>query len=206
LDRGESAAGIDCDLSRIAGLSEADRASIWALTWNELRRHERSWNPSISSQDQLPARSGAPPDPDQAIATTLERARRETEMDVAVLGEIRDGHEVVRLLAGDGQSFGMSVGSAIPIEESYCRRLLEGRLHNIVPDTRSDALLKDLAVTKLASVGAYIGVPVTTLQARLYILCCLAHEQRPSLSERHLFLLRRLAQDVAAELSATAIS
>ena len=35
-------------------------------------------------------------------------------MDVAVLGEIRDGREVVRLLAGDGGSFGLAVGASAP--------------------------------------------------------------------------------------------
>jgi GAF domain-containing protein len=123
-------------------------------------------------------------------------------MDVAVLGEIRDGQEVVRALAGDAESFGMRVGAAIPIEETYCHHILEGRLRNIVPDARCESLVKDLALTKLARIGAYIGVPVTTLQAHVYILCCLAHERRPSLSERHVLALRRLAENIARELSA----
>ena len=139
------------------------------------------------------------------IAAALALARRETDMDVAVLGEIRNGREVVRELAGDGKSFGMMVGASIPIEQSYCQRLLEGRLDNIVRDTRSEPLVRDLALTKLANVGAYIGVPLTSLEARLYILCCLAHEQRPALSEQHVLLLRRLAEGLAVELSAAPI-
>jgi hypothetical protein len=70
----------------------------------------------------------------------------------------------------------------MPIEETYCQLFLEGRLSNIVPDTRADEQVRDLAVTRAADIGAYIGVPVTTLDARLYILCCLAHKQQPSLS------------------------
>lgn len=121
-------------------------------------------------------------------------------MDVALLGEIRDGQEVVRALAGRGRSFGLSVGASIPIEATYCHLLLQGRLRNVVPDSASEDLVKHLPLTRQANVGAYIGVPLTTLDGRLYMLCCLAHEQRPSLNARHVRLLRDLAQSIAAEL------
>ena len=121
-------------------------------------------------------------------------------MDVAVLGEIRDGREVVRLTAGDGGSFGLAVGASLPVEETYCQRLLEGRLGNVVRDASSEELVRDLELTRAARIGAYLGVPLTTLDARLYILCCLAHEQRPELSERDVVFLRGLAETIIREL------
>jgi GAF domain-containing protein len=139
------------------------------------------------------------------ILSVLELARTETAMDVAVLGEIRNGRETARLLAGDAQSFGLELGWSMAVEDSYCQRLLEGRLPNIVPDTRANEHVRDLAVTRAARIGAYIGVPLSTLNARLYILCCLAHEQRPSLSRRDVVLLRGLGETIAAELDAAAI-
>jgi GAF domain-containing protein len=138
----------------------------------------------------------------RVIASVLELARTETEMDVAMLGEIRDGHETARQLAGDAQSFGLKLGESIPIAETYCQHLLEGRLPNIVPDTRANGHVRDLAVTRAGRIGAYIGVPLTTLDARVYILCCLAHEQRPSLSRRDVVFLRGLAETIAVELDA----
>ena len=118
------------------------------------------------------------------VVSTLELARAETSMDVAVLGEIHDGREVVRLLAGEAESFGLAIGGSLPVEETFCQRLLEGRLRNVVADAISDERVCDLEATRAAGIGAYIGVPMTTLDARLYILCCLAHEQRPALGER----------------------
>ena len=55
LDRGESDTRIDGDLVRIAGLSEAERASVRALTWDELRHREHSRDhsgsrPGVASQ------------------------------------------------------------------------------------------------------------------------------------------------------------
>jgi GAF domain-containing protein len=136
------------------------------------------------------------------VVSTLELARTETSMDVAVLGEIRDGREVVRHLAGDAQSFGLKLGASMPIEDTYCQRLLEGRLSNVVTDARTDELVRDLDITRAANVGAYIGVPLTTLNARLYVLCCLAHEQQPSLSERDVVFLRGLGETITVELDA----
>lgn len=141
----------------------------------------------------------------KVIASVLELARIETAMDVAVLGEIRGGRETARQLAGDAQSFGLELGGSMPVEESYCQRLLEGRLPNIVRDAGANDQVRDLAITRSARIGAYIGVPLATLNAELYILCCLAHEQRPSLSHRDVVLLRGLGETIAAELDAAPI-
>jgi GAF domain-containing protein len=88
----------------------------------------------------------------------------------------------------------------MPIEDTYCHLLLTGRLSNVVPDTHADDQLRELRITRAARVGAYIGVPLTTLDARLYVLCCLAHEQRPQLGQRDALFLRALADAIVAEL------
>lgn len=134
------------------------------------------------------------------VVSTLELARAEMSMDVAVLGEIRDGREVVQLVAGEAESFGLAVGASVPVEETFCRRLLEGRLGNVVRDVISDERVRDLEVARAAGIGAYIGVPLTALDARLYILCCLAHERRPALGEQDVLFLRGLGETVIREL------
>ena len=126
-------------------------------------------------------------------------------MDVAVLGEIHDGREVVRLVAGEAESFGLAVGASVPVEETFCQRLLEGRLGNIVRDAIGDERVRDLEVARGAGIGAYIGVPLTTLDARLYILCCLAHERRPALGERDVLFLRGLGETIIRELDSAPV-
>jgi GAF domain-containing protein len=121
-------------------------------------------------------------------------------MDVAVLGEVCDGREIVRYAAGELGSFGLAPGASVPIEDTYCQRLLTGRLSNCVPDARADEQLRDLKITRAAQIGAYIGVPLTALDARLYVLCCLAHEQRPQLGQRDVLFLRGVGETVLAEL------
>ena len=130
----------------------------------------------------------------------LKLAHTETQMDVAILGEVCDGREVVRYLAGDGGSFGLNPGGSMPIEDTYCHRLLTRRLSNVVADAQANEQVRELEITRAARVGTYIGVPITGLDARLYVLCCLAHERRPQLSGRDVRLLRHLGEAVLAAL------
>jgi GAF domain-containing protein len=204
LERGDSLEQIDRDLRRIAGLSEEERAALWLLAWGEQQR--RAPEASGLRADVFPC--GSDPSKSEChaapsgevIVSTLELARAEISMDVAVLGEIHDGREVVRLVAGEAESFGLSVGASLPVEETFCQRLLEGRLGNVVQDAISDERVRDLEVARAAGVGAYVGVPLTTLDARLYILCCLAHERRPALGERDVLILRGLGETIIREL------
>jgi GAF domain-containing protein len=55
----------------------------------------------------------------------------------------------------------------------------------------------------MARIGAYIGVPLSGNDARLYVLCCLAHESRPALGEADLRFLRGVGETVLASLEGT---
>jgi EAL domain-containing protein (putative c-di-GMP-specific phosphodiesterase class I) len=72
--------------------------------------------------------------------------------------------------------------------------MVKGELANIVPDTKADERVKDLAVTTSAGIGAYVGVPVHLWDGRLYgTLCCLSHAADPSLDERDARFMQVLA-------------
>ena len=202
LRRGDSPAQIDRELSSIRSLREDERAALWLLAWGEQQRGKRGSGPVCCNPDDdatgvAPRRRSSREDP---ITAALNLAQMETEMDIAVLSEVCDGHEVVRFAAGDVGSFGLRPDASMPIEDTYCHRLLTGRLSNVVPDAQADEQLRDLEITRAARVGAYLGVPLTALDARLYVLCCLAHERRPQLSERDVLFLRGLGETVLAEL------
>ena len=207
LERGDTLEQIDRDLRLVRTLNDDERAALWLLAWGEQQREARAPRTVAGIQanreaDRPRPRSSRTPS-DDPITATLELARAETTMDLAVLGEIRDGREVVRCLAGDAESFGLRLGASMPIEDTYCARLLAGRLPNIVPNAGANHLVRNHELTRDAPIGAYIGIPLTGLDARLYVLCCLAHEQRPSLSERDLLLLRDLSETLIAALGST---
>ena len=203
LERGASLEQVDRELGHIRSISDDERAALWLLAWGEQQRGTRvSHRLGRSQADhvigagprQSPPSSAADP-----ITAALELAQAETETDVAVLGEVCGGREVVRFVAGD-RSFGLAPGDSMPIEETYCHRLLTGTVSNVVPNAHADDQLRDLEITRAARIGAYIGVPLTALDARLYVLCCLAHEQRPQLGKRDVLFLRGLADAIVVEL------
>jgi GAF domain-containing protein len=149
---------------------------------------------SLTDEDRA---AGAPRD---GVAAALALAREQLDMELAVLGAVVDGREVVRAVDGDGESFGLAPGASLPLASTYCQQVLDGRLSGVVADAAADERVRDLELTELARIGAYIGVPLTGEDARLYMLCCLAHESRPALGEADLRFLRGVGETVLAAL------
>jgi GAF domain-containing protein len=153
---------------------------------------------------ELPRRAGRPaevtaemprPDPrPTAIDRVLELARMELDMDVSFLGEMTDEHEILRRVSGPAERFGFAEGATIPLDDTVCRDVLAGRLSNLLPDITADPACDHLENMRKAGVRAYIGVPLTTRDARQYMLCVLAGEERPTLDARDLQFLQGLAE------------
>jgi GAF domain-containing protein len=122
----------------------------------------------------------------------LAMACRELDADAALLSEIRGDREDVRWGAGEAGYVGLSV----PLRDTVCARLLDGRISNIVSDTTLEQSLNQLAGVKDGTVRAYIGVPFETEDARAYVLCCLAREARPDLGEADIRFLQGVAESL----------
>lgn len=134
------------------------------------------------------------------VAGVLALARGQLEMDVALLTEIEDGYETVRQAAGDWPVVGSLEGRSIAVSETFCNRMLEGRISNFVSDAAGDERVSDIGMARDFGVGAWIGVPLELSDARLYVLCCLAREKRPSLGASDVRFLTGLGESVVAEL------
>ncbi len=136
---------------------------------------------------------------------TIERAlvavKEELGMDVAFVSEFDRRRMVFRKLVGDGESFGWREGEGIPLDDTFCRLLTEGRLPNVIPDASADARVKHLDVTGEARIGSYVGLPIRFSDGRLYgTLCALSHSPDPSVRERDVRFVRVLARLVAEQL------
>lgn len=136
----------------------------------------------------------------RGIAGALALARGQLDMEVALLTEVEDGQEIVRASAGEWPVVGSLDGRSVAIGETFCNRLLEGRISNVVTDAAHDERVADLLMARAFGVGAWIGVPFELPDARLYVLCCLAREARPALGEEDVRFLTGLGESVVAEL------
>jgi EAL domain-containing protein (putative c-di-GMP-specific phosphodiesterase class I) len=145
---------------------------------------------------RLLADRGASATADAAVAA----ARAHLGMDVAFLSEFVEDRQFFRVVEGDSESFHMPPGSSIPLEASYCPRMTRGSLPSAIPDVRGDPLVREMAITDDANVGAYIGVPVRFADGDLYgTLCGLSHASH-ELRERDVRFLQVLAAIIADEL------
>jgi EAL domain-containing protein (putative c-di-GMP-specific phosphodiesterase class I) len=136
----------------------------------------------------------------EAIERILSLARGALDMDVALVGAF-DGEYVIETVEGDEEWFDLEVGKRIPVEETYCRRMVQGELPSLVPDAALDERTADLAITHEAGIGAYVGVPIRLWDGTLYgTLCCLSRSPEPSLNERDARFLQVLAEIVADQI------
>ena len=135
------------------------------------------------------------------IEYMLRDVREALQMDVAFVSQFSEDQLVFRALEGDAESFGWQEGESFPIEESYCRRVLDGRIPQVVPDAKREDTTRDLRVTSEADMGSYCAVPLVLSDGRLFgTLCCVSHESDPGLRERDLRLMKKTARWLVKQL------
>lgn len=140
-------------------------------------------------------------DTPDTVERVLATARESLGMDVAFVSEFADGEQVYRVLEGDADSFGLREGKGIPLEATFCQRVVAGQLPSVIPNARKDERVRDLDVTRDADIGSYVGLPLRFSDGRLYgTLCCLSHSADPSLRERDAAFMSVLARLVAEQL------
>ncbi len=137
----------------------------------------------------------------EKIEEMLSAVREVLEMDVVFVSEFAGERMIFRALEGDAESFGWREGEGFPIDESYCKRVLDGRIPNVVPDAKREDATRDLRVTSEADIGSYAAVPLVLSDGRLYgTLCCVSHTPDPWLRERDLGLMERVARQLIEHL------
>ncbi|MBA3263250.1 MAG: HD domain-containing protein [Thermoleophilaceae bacterium] len=136
-----------------------------------------------------------------SVTLALEAMREFLGMDVAYTSEIVGDKMTLRAVDGDAESFSVGEGVSLPSEQTYCQRVMTGRLPNINPDIRGDDRAASLPITQIADVGAFTSVPLHFSDGRLYgTLCAASHDAMPSLGYRELQFLHVFARIVADQL------
>ncbi len=136
-----------------------------------------------------------------AIVRSMALARETLGMDVAFVSKFAEDRMEFRALEGDAESFGWREGGAVPLEGTFCKRVVDGTLPSIVPDAKGDGRVSGLEVTKDAGIGSYVGLPLRFSDGRVYgTLCCLSHSPEPRLQERDARFMEVLARLVTDQI------
>ena len=154
----------------------------------------------VCTSDLLVATAeSADPLVDGAVLKALQLLRKMLRVDAVFVAELIAGARVTRVGDTTG-AMPMNVGEVIPLEQTYCRLVLEGKLPEFIPDV--DALCEDAAPRGLLpGLHGHVMTPIVLKDGRVYgTLCCLSASPMAVDQEKALVNLRRTAQFVADAL------
>jgi GAF domain-containing protein len=132
------------------------------------------------------------------VEQALTAARERLQMEAAYVTTIDSEKQTIEAILGE-MAASVSPGTQVPLEQTYCARMLSGEIANIVPDTHAEPALSDLWATR--HIGAYVGVPVRLSDGRVHgTLCCVSREPVDGLGDAELRFMRVLASIVATRV------
>jgi len=138
----------------------------------------------------------------EQLQRTLRTIRVHLGMDVAFISEFKDGRRYFNQVDSANSSPPIKVGGSDPLDESYCKWIVEGRLPEIMQDARKVPGTEKFPATALLPVGAHLSVPIRLKDGRVFgTFCCFSYSADPTLNDRDHNMLRVFAQ-IATELIA----
>ncbi|WP_200939501.1 EAL domain-containing protein [Aureimonas sp. Leaf454] len=135
------------------------------------------------------------------IERVLKTVRQHLGMDVAFVSNVIGDRRIFRYVEGQTDRVLLRPGDAGPLDESYCQRILDGRLPELMPDTTQVPEATAMPVTSDMPIGAHMSVPLRFSDGSIYgTFCCFSHEARPSLNPRDLDVMRAFAEITAHQI------
>ena len=141
--------------------------------------------------------------PDQLLPRALRALRTHLGMDVAFISEFRDGRRIFRYVDAARSHAAVQMGASDPIEDTYCQRVVDGRLSELITDTTEVSAASALGFTRLVPVGAHICVPIRLYDGTIYgTLACISAIPDRTLGSRDLSLMRVFSEMAAEHIEA----
>jgi EAL domain-containing protein (putative c-di-GMP-specific phosphodiesterase class I) len=116
-------------------------------------------------------------------------------MDVVWVSEFLGAYQVLRFVHAAPGLDAPPVGTRLPLDGSYCARVLDGRFPAVIQDARSVPEAVLLELTSDFHIGSYVGVPLLGQDdVAVGMLCAVSHAPAPGLDERDVASLRLMAE------------
>lgn len=136
------------------------------------------------------------------IKVLVAATKEHLDADVAFLSEFTADRKFIRKLAADVEATGIAEGDSFPLKETYCYRVAENALPNVIEDAAKDERVKHLAITKQLDIGTYVSVPVVLPDGRTFgTLCCLYHQADSTILPRDVKFMHVLANILGTYLA-----
>lgn len=117
---------------------------------------------SDSADPELPA----------AVPEVLKLLRTRLDMDVAFVSQIADARRTIKAVDSAPGFAPVQAGASDPVEESWCQRVVEGRLPERIADA-SAYIVSGKAPDPGFPIGTHLSTPVRLSDGAIYgTLCC----------------------------------
>lgn len=145
---------------------------------------------------------------DQIVLDALRVIRLHLDMDVAFVSEFAEGRRRFRYVDSVQEQTHVRAGLSDPLEDSYCQRVVDGRLPEIIPDAQVLPEALALPATRALGVRAHISVPIRLSDGRIFgTFCCFSSRPDPLLGQRDRALMQMFAdfarQQIERQLEAS---
>ena len=133
----------------------------------------------------------------------LSIVRKHLGMEVAFISQFINNTRVFKTVDAKDNISPININDSDPINETYCAKIVDNELPNIIHDTKYNKITSKLAITDKLSIGSYIGVPIKLSTGETYgTICCFKYSADDTLNLRDLSFFKAIA-DIAAELIET---
>lgn len=109
---------------------------------------------------------------DRTITEVLRTLRDRLKMDVVFCSEFVEGRRVFRQVATTDVRPTVSVGQSDGLEESWCQRVVDGRLPRYLADARTDPVAGALLEQLPFPIGTHISTPIVLKNGEVYGTLC----------------------------------
>jgi len=135
------------------------------------------------------------------LQKTLSALRRHLDMDVAFISHFHDGVREFEFIDSKDMNPPIAVGDSGSLEDSYCQRVVDGRLPEIINDAFELPEAMSLDVTEKLPVRAHMSVPIRLRDGSIYgTFCCFSYKPNQTLNERDIFVMHVFADLIAQQL------
>ncbi len=131
---------------------------------------------------------------DTQVQQVLKLLREKMDMDVVFVSRFEHGRRtILRVEHRPGWNV-LSPGTSDPLEESWCQRVVDGRIPQLIPDAKP--YIQERKVPPPAfPIGTHLSTPVAASDGATFgTLCCFSFQPKGSVAEQDLKRLQYAAQ------------
>ncbi len=115
---------------------------------------------------------------DASVPEVLKLVRERMKLDVAFVSEFTANERILRYVDTASDCAVMAVGDTTPLEEAWCKHVVDGRLPPYIPDVSQDPVSQPLEADLPVRVGTFICAPIKLEGGAIYGTLC-SFSQKP---------------------------